>query len=58
MYKNIIKVTYEANYIFVVTEFFPAVQAGNDYALHVRIQSGFCPFGRIFKNKAIAARNA
>jgi hypothetical protein len=56
MYKNIIKVIYKANDIFVVDEFFPGVQAGNGDALHARVQSRFCPFGRVFEDKAIMAR--
>ena len=34
MYKNIIKVIYKSNDIFVVDEFFPIVQTGNDDTLH------------------------
>ena len=56
IYKNIIKVIYKTNDIFVATEFFSAVQAGNDDTIHPCIQSRFCPFGRVFKSKAIVAR--
>ena len=56
MYKNIIEIVYKANNIFVIAEFFLAMQGCNDDALHSGMQSRFCSFRGVLKNKAIPGR--